>query len=58
MAVRPKPNPGLVSCLGLKCEKKFHSRDKATNRLCPACTKKRDERSGLRVYKGTIAEPE
>ena len=37
----PKLNPGKVRCLGPDCGKLFDSRDRATNRLCQACTRKR-----------------
>lgn len=49
-----KMNPGPVRCLG-PCGFVFESKDKATNRICPICTKKlgRDpspRTRGARVY--------
>ena len=48
----PKPplNPGKVLCLGPGCDKFFMSTDKATNRLCPSCTRKSGRDRQPRVY--------
>lgn len=47
--MRRKPEPGMTRCLG-GCDKTFLSRDRATNRVCPRCAKRRGRDVGPRVY--------
>ena len=51
---KDSPKGEYVNCLG-GCNKKFLSRDRRTNRICPACTRKLRDVSEPRVAKfGTI----
>lgn len=46
----------MVRCLGPRCDRHFLSRDKATNRICPACTRKIKDMDPVRVARlGSIS---
>jgi hypothetical protein len=44
----PSPRAGVVRCLG-GCDKSFLSRDRCSNRVCPACARKLEEAFAPRV---------
>lgn len=43
MDAKKKPKKEPVRCLGPGCDKTFLSRDRAGNRMCPACSRKVDK---------------
>ena len=54
MADETRRNPGNVRCLG-GCDKLFYSVDKATNRICPECTKRNNKERVPRVISSQIS---
>jgi hypothetical protein len=49
-----EPTPAMVNCLG-GCNEKFLSRDKFTNRICPACSRKSCRTGNPRTYSSTLS---
>lgn len=45
--------PGKVKCLG-GCDKMFNSVDKATNRICPECSKRINKERAPRIMPSQI----
>ncbi len=52
-----EPTPAIVMCLG-GCNEKFSSRDKFTNRICPACSRKSTRVGPLKTYSTTLGDGE